>query len=152
MIRKAINQNGEEFLLNLHNLRAVFNQLAEGAKMIRLKAKVKDIIRPMTLYYVERFSEETASLKDTIRLFKSLRLFDVTRYVNLTPETRDVQDLCSFVPFAQDCLESFQPMCEMLLTVLGVSQFSNHTFRCFGRKHLDGVIEKPLLQRPRRIG
>eukprot|EP00475_Leptophrys_vorax_P024110 TRINITY_DN3316_c0_g1_i1.p1 TRINITY_DN3316_c0_g1~~TRINITY_DN3316_c0_g1_i1.p1 ORF type:complete len:117 (+),score=28.28 TRINITY_DN3316_c0_g1_i1:472-822(+) len=40
----------------------------------------------MVINYVERFSEETGSLKERIRLFKSLRLFGVARFVDSSQE------------------------------------------------------------------
>ena len=66
-----------------------------------MKRHIKDIIRPLVRYYMELFDEENGILKDSIALFKSLRLFDPRMVQSLNITGEDIKTLCKLSTFEE---------------------------------------------------
>ena len=100
LIRQAINADGDEILEYLPNFRQLIRSLGDEA-FPQMKRRIKDMIRPLVRYYMDRFDEDDGELKDSIALFKSLRMFDPRIVQNLNVSAEDIKALCKLSPFEE---------------------------------------------------
>jgi hypothetical protein len=98
------------------------NVIVAGNEMAfsEIKAYIKDILRPMTLYYKERFDCEDGILSDLIRAFKALRIFNPWKVKGLKPGENEVNELRvipamkALIPMLIKELPTYRRLCEDL--------------------------------------
>lgn len=133
LLRIAINMADDSFMLHLPMTRGVINSILEDypsqfekdQQAFRLKTYIKDIIRPMIVYYFERFNEADGILLETVNLFKDLQIFDPLYLQQKQFDVTLVDKLNSYKVFKPFCDKLIQELPVLMQKLNGITEISD---------------------------